>query len=87
MSTKASGDPFGHQGQAEDYAIFRPNYPDELIHPLLDTFKAKGLLESGDSTIVDVCTGNGQILRKLATHFGSAKGYDRSVAQLSQVSR
>ena len=82
-TTKASGDPFGHPNQAEDYAAFRPNYPDDLMKSVMEVVNAKGLAQNG--SLVDVCTGTGQIIRKMATHFKSVKGFDRSTAQLSQV--
>lgn len=58
-TTKAKGDPFGHEGQAADYATFRPNYPDSLMKSVLDAANAKGLVQG--RTLVDVCTGTGQV--------------------------
>ncbi len=86
----AKGDPFGRPGQAGGYSAFRPNYPAELMDAVVATLKAKGCLDGtgkDGSTVVDICTGTGQVLRKLAHHFQHAKGFDRSVAQLSQATQ
>lgn len=88
-------DPFGVQ--ASRYAMFRPNYPEPLMEAVLARLRAKGLLltlldgeegEEGEGKgplLVDICTGSGQVLRKLAGHFKAARGFDRSAAQLANA--
>jgi ubiquinone/menaquinone biosynthesis C-methylase UbiE len=39
------------------------------------------------SLLVDICTGTGQVLRKLAKHFEHAKSFDQSVAQLANATQ
>lgn len=100
MTTSGTGeatpDPFGRQ--AEAYAVYRPDYPAPLIEQVLARLRAKGLTlppAATDTTqpgprprlLVDVCTGSGQVLRKLAGHFTAAQGFDRSVAQLSNATQ
>jgi ubiquinone/menaquinone biosynthesis C-methylase UbiE len=95
-TTSTADDPFGVQ--ASGYAIYRPNYPEPLIEAVLARLRAKGLLlhhEGGSSSegegegplLIDICTGSGQVLRKLAGHFKAAKGFDRSVAQLANATQ
>ena len=80
----AKGDPFGRPAQAEGYSAFRPNYPDSLMAGVEVTLRAKSCM---DGTLVDICTGTGQVLRKLANHFEHAKGFDQSVAQLANATQ
>lgn len=83
-------DVFGRPAQAEGYAQYRPNYPDELMQRLLQTLISKGAIDGtgkDNSLLVDIGTGSGQIMRKLATYFTECKGYDRSVKQLSQATQ
>jgi ubiquinone/menaquinone biosynthesis C-methylase UbiE len=93
-STTTTPDPFGRQ--AEAYAVYRPDYPAALMEQVLARLKCKGLVlptTTDPSTntpallLVDVCTGSGQVLRKLAGHFTAAQGFDRSVAQLGQATQ
>ncbi|KAM3577134.1 hypothetical protein VYU27_001051 [Nannochloropsis oceanica] len=86
----AKGDPFGRLAQAEGYAAFRPDYPDSLMAGVEATLRAKGCLDGtgrDGSVLVDICTGNGQVLRKLAKNFEHAKGFDQSVAQLGNATQ
>lgn len=86
----AKGDPFGRPAQAEGYSAFRPNYPDALMAGVVVTLKAKGCLDGtgkDGSLLVDICTGTGQVLRKLAKHVEHAKGFDQSVAQLANATQ
>lgn len=83
-------DVFGRPAQAEGYAQYRPNYPDKLMQQLLQTLISKGAIDGtgkDNSLLVDIGTGSGQIMRKLASHFTECKGYDRSVKQLSQATQ
>lgn len=88
-STTTTPDPFGRQ--AEAYAIYRPDYPAALMEQVLARLKSKGLVlpttDLNPLLLVDVCTGSGQVLRKLAGHFSAAQGFDRSVAQLGQATQ
>lgn len=64
--------------QAESYARFRPNYPEELIDCILSLVKTK-------SEALDVGTGNGQLASVLADHFEMVTATDISQKQLAQA--
>lgn len=57
MSDTSKADPFGHPGQSQGYAKFRPSYPPEIISELVATAETRGLAKEG--LLVDVCTGTG----------------------------
>lgn len=87
----SSTDPFG--SQAAEYAVYRPDYPEALIEDVVKRLRAKGLVlgsavaDGAGPLLVDICTGSGQVMRRLAQHFTAAKGFDRSVAQLSKATQ
>jgi ubiquinone/menaquinone biosynthesis C-methylase UbiE len=86
----AKGDPFGRPAQAEGYSAFRPNYPDALMAGVEVILRAQGCMDSrakDGSMLVDICTGSGQVLRKLARYFEHAKGVDQSAAQLTNATK
>lgn len=64
--------------QSADYAIYRPTYPPELYDYLFSLLKNK-------ETAWDCATGNGQVARVLAQHFGSVYATDISENQLKNA--
>jgi hypothetical protein len=52
-------DPFGHQGQSDMYALYRPRYPAALLSRIIAEAGDRGL----SGLTVDVCTGTGQVRR------------------------
>lgn len=66
--------------QAKLYSQFRPDYPDELIHFILEHTESK-------SQAWDCGTGNGQFAKKLSPHFKQVIGTDISDKQLSNAEK
>jgi ubiquinone/menaquinone biosynthesis C-methylase UbiE len=65
--------------QAQQYALFRPHYPQSLYDYLLVLVgKERGLLW-------DCATGNGQVAHHLATHFQQVIATDASEAQIENA--
>src|SRR5690606_12870672 len=64
--------------QASSYAQFRPDYPDEIIHWILQFVEKRGLA-------LDVATGNGQVAGKLAQFFGKVFASDISERQIAKA--
>lgn len=60
------------------YARFRPGYPEELVHYLLEHTPVH-------KTAWDCGTGNGQLAKKLAPHFDTVYATDISLPQLDQA--
>lgn len=71
---------FGHDGQAEMYKHFRPEYPNEVIEYIL----AK-VPPTTRKVYVDVACGSGQMTYLLAPHFEKSIGLDKSEEQISQT--
>ena len=65
-------------GQASQYALYRPTYPDELFRYILSFVNAK-------DAAWDCATGNGQAAAKLAHYFKVVYGTDISTAQLANA--
>eukprot|EP00811_Abedinium_folium_P005268 NODE_14852_length_1081_cov_10.699161.p1 GENE.NODE_14852_length_1081_cov_10.699161~~NODE_14852_length_1081_cov_10.699161.p1 ORF type:complete len:300 (-),score=62.91 NODE_14852_length_1081_cov_10.699161:132-1031(-) len=82
MSAAGAVDPFGHPGQAEGYAVYRPWYPETLLE------KIWGVTDGGKRTLaVDVCCGTGRISAPLASRFDRVLAFDRSEEQLRHADR
>jgi SAM-dependent methyltransferase len=64
--------------QAEAYAAYRPDYPDELFAAVVDRC-------DGRTTAVDVGCGSGQVATKLAPLFERVVAVEPSVAQLTHA--
>jgi ubiquinone/menaquinone biosynthesis C-methylase UbiE len=64
--------------QASDYAIYRPDYPNELFEFLLPLVKNK-------NCAWDCATGNGQVATVLADYFTNIKATDISAKQLENA--
>ena len=64
--------------QAVDYSKFRPQYPEEMIEYIISFVHNK-------STVLDIATGNGQVARKLSTHFKKVFATDISQKQLDNA--
>jgi len=65
---------------SDDYAKFRPRYPERLIGPLCKLVKDK-------KQALDCGTGNGQVAEQLAPHFGRVYGIDISPQQMALSSK
>ena len=63
---------------AEDYAKYRPSYPDELFMFILDHVSER-------NHAWDCATGNGQAALKLADHFNKITATDASSAQIESA--
>lgn len=66
--------------QSNDYAKFRPQYPQELIEHFLS-------LASGKEACWDCGTGNGQLAVQLAVHFKAVYATDISQRQLDNATQ
>ncbi len=66
--------------QAKTYAMFRPEYPNELIDFVLSKVNTKLLA-------LDLATGNGQIAKKLSPHFDKVFATDISTKQLENAAQ
>src|SRR5687768_17493951 len=64
--------------QASDYAIYRPDYPNELFDFLLPLVNEK-------NCAWDCATGNGQVATVLADYFTTVKATDISAKQLENA--
>ena len=64
--------------QADEYAIYRPRYPQELFDFLLSNTK-------NNDTAWDCATGNGQVAAELAKHFKNVFATDISEKQLANA--
>lgn len=60
------------------YARFRPSYPEELINTIVSKCESTG-------TCLDVGTGSGQLVSKLAPHFSELYATDISYEQLKNA--
>lgn len=60
------------------YALFRPDYPDELSRFLSHVSPAQSLA-------IDVGCGTGQLTRQIARYFGSVIGIDNSADQIAHA--
>jgi SAM-dependent methyltransferase len=78
LSGNANAGPnwFDHGGSA--YALFRPDYPDELSRFLSSASPAQNLA-------IDVGCGTGQLTRQIAEHFGTVIGIDSSADQIAHA--
>ncbi len=65
---------------SDEYRKYRPHYPEELYHYLLD-------LTAGREVCWDCATGNGQVAQALAPHFHSIQATDISASQLAEAYR
>jgi len=65
--------------QARTYAAFRPTYPESLYQFVFSHLK-------GNDVAWDCATGNGQVARRLASHFRMVYATDISPAQLKNAS-
>jgi ubiquinone/menaquinone biosynthesis C-methylase UbiE len=63
---------------ADQYARFRPDYPEALIHYILQQTAAH-------QTAWDCGTGNGQLAKKLSPHFATVYATDISAEQLANA--
>ena len=64
-------DPFGFKTQGQNYEQHRPEYPSQIIDSIHTNLK-------GNDKYLDVATGTGQILFKLAPLFTTSIGTDIS---------
>lgn len=67
-------------GHAQQYARFRPSYPDALYTYLSDLVPVRG-------KVWDCATGNGQVASRLAEKFASVYATDISEQQMAQAPR
>jgi len=74
-------DPFGHEGQAQGYAAYRPTYPSALLDRIWSTPDVRRGLA------VDACCGTGKLTTVLAEHFEQVLGLDQSAEQLRHADR
>jgi len=70
-------DLFGHEGQAEMYREFRPQYTNEIVDDVISAVppEKRGIC-------VDIACGSGQLTKLLAPYFTRTVGVDQSFAQL-----
>ncbi len=66
--------------QSAAYALYRPDYPEELIDFILSQTKQK-------QVAWDCATGTGQVAQSLAARFGHVFASDASAAQIQKASR
>ncbi len=76
MENREFKDHFSQQSQ--DYALFRPHYPDALGKLLAE-------LSLGTKLAVDVGCGSGQLSEVLANYFDQVIAIDASAEQLAQA--
>ena len=65
-------DPELYRGVAQDYARFRPAYPDAVVAELLERTRP-----SGDGVLVDLACGTGQLALALAGRFAEVVAVDQ----------
>eukprot|EP00743_Colponemidia_sp_Colp-15_P005385 GILK01005787.1.p1 GENE.GILK01005787.1~~GILK01005787.1.p1 ORF type:complete len:297 (-),score=36.00 GILK01005787.1:467-1279(-) len=76
-------DPFGHVGQAQSYAMYRPKYPQQLYDHL-----AQFLSHSEPRRLaVDIATGTGQVAVPVSQLFEKVIAVDRSQSQLDKAEK
>ena len=66
------------------YAKYRPSYPDGVIGKILGLLKTKG---SPMESYLDLATGTGQVLGRLAPHFKNSTGLDISEPQIATAKK
>mmetsp|Transcript_16053 Transcript_16053/g.31375 ORF Transcript_16053/g.31375 Transcript_16053/m.31375 type:complete len:305 (+) Transcript_16053:20-934(+) len=83
---RMSTDHFGHDGQAADYAVYRPKYSREIF-ALIEKYHEYSGMER--SLAVDIGTGTGQVAIPLSKQlqFDKVIGVDRSKAQLEHATQ
>lgn len=69
-------DLFGYQNQGVKYDIYRPSYPQDMVHKAMSFIK-------GRESYLDIATGTGKILFQLSGNFKHSTGLDLSKTMIS----
>ena len=70
---------------ADAYANFRPNYPEDLTHIILDYVRAGSGINADLDLAVDIGCGSGQSTITLKGYFNQVLGIDVSAAQIERA--